>query len=86
MSLSVGRREALAGAAAAGIALSPKQADASLSSLDTYKPINAGPGRFLMAPVVEIFDARGCDPKFSVGYNGPKAGDENDELCVKGEF
>lgn len=35
------------------------------------------------APVVTIFDARGCTDHANKEYTGPKSGDENDEMCVK---
>ena len=67
------RRQALAGAAAAGVAI-PLAA-------------NALPGKMVAgnipAPVVEIFDSRGCDVKTHQEYSGAKSGDMNDDQCVK---
>jgi hypothetical protein len=72
MSMGATRRQAMAGAAAAGVAM-PLAA-------------NALPGRMVAgnipAPVVEIFDNRGCDVKKS-NYQGPKAGGMEDDQCVK---
>jgi len=72
MSMGATRRQAMAGAAAAGVAM-PLAA-------------NALPGRMVAgnipAPVVEIFDNRGCDVKKN-NYSGPKAGGMEDDQCVK---
>lgn len=72
---SASRRDVLAAAASAAVIaplLRPAQADAAVANL--------------AAPFIEIFDARGCDRLNNKGnkeYNGPKAGDENDDMCVK---
>lgn len=72
---SASRRDVLAAAASAAVIaplLRPARADAAVANL--------------AAPFIEIFDARGCDRlnnKANKEYNGPKAGDENDDMCVK---
>ena len=68
MSVSANRRQALAGAAGVAIA-------APLAS-------NAAIRKDQKAPVVEIFDSRGCEVKKN-NYTGPKSGDMNDDQCVK---
>ena len=69
MSLSGTRRQALAGAAAGAVAL-------PLAS-------NAAIRKDQKAPVITIFDARGCKDHANKEYTGPKAGDMNDDQCVK---
>ena len=71
MSLSGTRRQALAGAAAGAVAL-PLAAGARIK-------------KDQKAPIVEIFDSRGCEVKKS-NYAGAKSGDMNDEQCVKVSF
>lgn len=72
MSAGASRRQALAGAVAAGAAL-PLAANAGSLSR----------GYDNKAPVVEIFDARGCDVKTHKEYTGVYNGDAEDEQCVK---
>ena len=74
MSAGATRRQAMAGAAAAGVAL-PLAANAA-----SY-PGNIVGGS-IPAPYVEIFDARGCDVSHNE-YTGAGTGDMNDEQCVK---
>jgi len=62
------RRQAIAGAGAAAVAV-PLAA-------------NAAGAKDSKAPVVEIFDSRGCDAKKG-NYNGPKANAMEDDQCVK---
>ena len=68
MSMGATRRQAIAGAGAAAVAV-PLAA-------------NAAGAKDAKAPVVEIFDNRGCDVKKN-NYSGPKANAMEDEQCVK---
>jgi len=69
MSMGATRRQAMAGAAAGAVAL-PLAA-------------NAKGAKDSKAPVITIFDARGCADHKNVEYKGAKAGDMNDDQCVK---
>ena len=69
MTVSANRRQALAGAAAAGIAL-PLAANAKMA-------------KDSKAPVVTVFDARGCADHKNTQYTGAKAGGMEDDQCVK---
>jgi hypothetical protein len=60
----------MAGAAAAGVAL-PLAANSRPRGFDNK------------APVVEIFDARGCDVTTHKEYTGVYNGDMEDQQCVK---
>jgi hypothetical protein len=78
MSLSNGqtRREAI-GAAAAGAAVVtalPLSANAK-----SVWPSNK-------APIITMFDGRGCTEHKNREYTGPKTGGIEDELCVKVQF
>jgi len=87
MSLNVDRRAAVA-AGAATVAL-PLAADAAnygnmqgtTGKTDT-RTLRVGKVSVIKAPVVEIFDSRGCDVKFA-NYKGPSASAMEDEQCVK---
>jgi hypothetical protein len=68
MSMGATRRQAIAGAGAAAIAV-PLAA-------------NAAGAKDSKAPIVEIFDNRGCEVKKN-NYTGPKANAMEDEQCVK---
>merc|ERR1719253_1783333 len=78
MSLNVDRRAAVA-AGAATVAL-PLAADAAnygnmqgtTSKTDMRSSLAVGKVSIIKPPVVEIFDSRGCDVKFS-NYKGPAA-------------
>ena len=35
------------------------------------------------APVITVFDHRGCTAHKNAEYTGPKTGDQDDEMCVK---
>jgi len=35
------------------------------------------------APVITVFDHRGCSAHVNKEYKGPKTNDEDDEMCVK---
>nr|AHH29973.1 phycoerythrin alpha subunit [Chroomonas mesostigmatica] len=73
MSLSANRRELVQGAAAAAV-VAPMLRPTGASAKDAQ----------LRAPVVTIFDARGCKDHANKEYTGAKAGNaENDECCVK---
>jgi len=69
MSAGATRRQAIAGAAAAGVAL-PLAANSRPRGFDQK------------APVVEIFDSRGCDVTHKE-YTGVYNGDMEDKQCVK---
>nr|AGR45592.1 phycoerythrin alpha subunit S2 [Chroomonas sp. M1627]AGR45594.1 phycoerythrin alpha subunit S1 [Chroomonas sp. M1627] len=73
MSLSANRREVIAGAGAAAVAaplLRPTGASAAIK-------------KDQKAPVVTIFDARGCKDHSNKEYTGAKAGGMEDDQCVK---
>jgi len=69
MSMGATRRQAMAGAAAGAVAL-PLAANAKIA-------------KDQKAPVITIFDARGCVDHKNVEYKGAKSGDMNDDQCVK---
>ena len=72
---SANRRETLAGAAAgAAVVALPLRAHAK-----SVWPSNK-------APIITIFDARGCNEHKNREYTGPKAGNNNDDMCVKVQF
>ena len=73
MSLGGTRRQALAGAAAAGVAM-PLAANAFPAKIV---------GGNIPAPVVQIFDARGCTDHQNKEYTGPLTDGPDDEMCVK---
>lgn len=73
MSLQGTRRQALAGAAAAGVAM-PLVANAFPAKIV---------GGNIPAPVVQIFDARGCTEHQNKEYRGPLTNGPDDEMCVK---
>lgn len=88
MSLNVDRRAAVA-AGAATVAL-PLAADAAnygkimgtTSKTDT-RTLAVGKVSLIYAPVIEIFDSRGCDVKTHQEYKGARNGGMEDEQCVK---
>jgi len=73
MSLGGNRRQALAGAAAAGVAM-PLAANAFPAKIV---------GGNIPAPIVQIFDARGCTEHQNKEYTGPTTDGPDDEMCVK---
>jgi hypothetical protein len=76
MSLSNGqtRREAI-GAAAAGAAVV------------TAMPLSASAKNgILKAPIITMFDGRGCTEHKNREYTGPRNGGIEDELCVKVQY
>ena len=98
MSMDTGRRAVVQAGAAAAIAaplLRPSPAEAGLSSLSTPGPVGAksggggggGGGGGKMpgtAPVITIFDHRGCQRGGpNKEYTGRKANGQDDEMCVK---
>eukprot|EP00285_Hemiselmis_virescens_P011469 CAMPEP_0173386236 /NCGR_PEP_ID=MMETSP1356-20130122/8822_1 /TAXON_ID=77927 ORGANISM="Hemiselmis virescens, Strain PCC157" /NCGR_SAMPLE_ID=MMETSP1356 /ASSEMBLY_ACC=CAM_ASM_000847 /LENGTH=131 /DNA_ID=CAMNT_0014342391 /DNA_START=52 /DNA_END=447 /DNA_ORIENTATION=- len=70
MGLNVDRRAAVAGAAVMPL----------VGAASSAKAIESGN---IYAPIVEIFDNRGCDASFKIGYDGAPANDMEDEQCVK---
>ena len=74
MSMGSTRRQAIAGAGvAAGVAALP------------LKPAEARIKKDQKAPIIEIFDSRGCEVQKS-NYQGQLANNENDEMCIKVTF
>mmetsp|Transcript_38629 Transcript_38629/g.75486 ORF Transcript_38629/g.75486 Transcript_38629/m.75486 type:complete len:120 (+) Transcript_38629:53-412(+) len=75
MSAEVGRRQAIAGAGvAAGVAVAlPLRTDAKIDNK-------------LRAPIVTVFDARGCTEHKNRESKGPKTGGIDDEMCVKVQY
>jgi hypothetical protein len=61
MSVSANRREAVAGAAAAAV-VAPMLRPSSVEARD----------KFLRAPVITMFDGRGCREHLNIEYTGPK--------------
>nr|AHH29974.1 phycoerythrin alpha subunit [Chroomonas mesostigmatica] len=72
MSLSANRRDVIAGAGAAAVVAPLLRPEAAVAK-----------DKYLRAPVITIFDARGCKEHANREYDGPKSNDENDEMCVK---
>ena len=72
MSMDMGRREVVQAGAAAAAVTPFLQASPAAASMD----------KSAKAPVITVFDHRGCSraPK---EYTGSKAGDQDDEMCVK---
>lgn len=89
MSLSAERRGVLAGAAAGAVVL-PLASNAApvLQKGPGGRPIYPGnivgglQGGGIPAPVIELFDSRGCDVRH-VEYQGPKSGSDEDAQCIK---
>jgi hypothetical protein len=88
MSMDLGRREIVqAGAAAAAAAplLRPTEAEAR-GNLGLQSGAVAA-SRFSRqtgyAPIITVFDHRGCTAHQNKEYRGPKSGDEDDEMLVK---
>nr|U5TBU0.1 RecName: Full=Phycocyanin PC645 alpha-3 subunit [Chroomonas sp. CCMP270]AGY96988.1 phycocyanin645 alpha subunit [Chroomonas sp. CCMP270] len=76
MSLSANRREVVAGAGAAAV-VAPMLRPAEANAVYTR-------GTSLSAPVITIFDARGCTDHANKEYKGDWSGRaEDDECCVK---
>nr|7SUT_C Chain C, HaPE645 alpha-2 subunit [Hemiselmis andersenii]7SUT_G Chain G, HaPE645 alpha-2 subunit [Hemiselmis andersenii] len=40
----------------------------------------------LRAPIITVFDARGCREHKNREYKGPKTGTQDDEMCVKVQY
>ena len=90
MSMDTGRRAVVQAGAAAAIAaplLRPSPAEAGLSSLSTPGGGGAaakGMDKSGRAPVITIFDHRGCKRGGpNKEYTGAKANGQDDEMCVK---
>nr|AGR45591.1 phycoerythrin alpha subunit S2 [Chroomonas sp. M1312] len=73
MSLSANRREVVAGAGAAAVAAPLLRATGASAAIKKDQK----------APVITIFDARGCKDHANKEYTGAKAGGMDDEQCVK---
>jgi hypothetical protein len=90
MSMDVGRRQIVqAGAAAAAAAplLRPSEADAMLTTgKGKFCAQGGSNGACGAAPVITIFDHRGCSAHDNTEYRGKKAGDQDDEMLVKVEL
>jgi hypothetical protein len=74
------RRQAVQVAAAAAVAL-PLAANAYCDNAGvkcTTDQINKN-----AAPIITVFDHRGCAEHVNKEYTGPKAGNENDEMSIK---
>ena len=88
MSLKVDRRAAVA-AGAIGL---PAAANAALpGKMMGGKPVSTttlsgGVSGDIYAPIVELFDSRGCEVTSHKEYKGQRAGSMEDEQCVKVSF
>mmetsp|Transcript_4947 Transcript_4947/g.10064 ORF Transcript_4947/g.10064 Transcript_4947/m.10064 type:complete len:145 (-) Transcript_4947:296-730(-) len=82
MNMNMDRREAVKFAAAAGFALANAGAANAVCDNGAKKCTNEEVNKDA-APIVTIFDHRGCAEHSNKEYTGPKANDENDEMLVK---
>ena len=73
MSMETGRRQVVQAAGAAAVAAPLLRANPAAAKMDKSNT----------APDILIMDHRGCSRKAGGEYNGAKAGDMNDEMCVK---
>ena len=73
MSMETGRRQVVQAGAAAAVA----------APLLRGSPAEAKMDKSGKAPTILIMDHRGCSRKAGGEYTGAKAGDMNDEMCVK---
>jgi hypothetical protein len=74
MSMETGRRQVVQAGAAAAVAAPLLKANPAAAKYDQS-------GR---APVIVIFDHRGCNRGGpNAEYTGPQSGDQDDEMCVK---
>ena len=71
--MSLGRQEVVRSAAAASVAAPLLRANPAAAKMDKSNK----------APEIVIMDHRGCSRKAGGEYTGGKAGDMNDEMCVK---
>merc|ERR1719158_1298202 len=71
--MSVGRQEVVRSAAAAAVAAPLLRSNPAAAKMDKSNK----------APEIVIMDPRGCSRKAGGEYTGAKAGDMNDEMCVK---
>ncbi|MGB1594700.1 MAG: hypothetical protein ACPIOQ_18225 [Promethearchaeia archaeon] len=71
--MSVGRQEVVRSAAAAAVAAPLLRSNPAAAKMDKSNK----------APEIVIMDHRGCSRKAGGEYTGAKAGDMNDEMCVK---
>ena len=88
MSMDMGRREIVkAGAAAAAAAPLLRPAEAEARGDLGLKSGAVAASRFSRqqgyAPIITIFDHRGCTAHANKEYRGPKSGDQDDEMLVK---
>mmetsp|Transcript_49541 Transcript_49541/g.101132 ORF Transcript_49541/g.101132 Transcript_49541/m.101132 type:complete len:179 (-) Transcript_49541:147-683(-) len=82
MSMAMDRREVMQGAALAGIAL--VNAGAANAACDNAaKKCTSEETNKDSAPIITIFDHRGCAEHSNKEYSGPKSSDYNDEMLVK---
>jgi len=83
MSMDMGRRE-IVKIAGAGAVAAPllRGSEASASTSSGYINRSKFPGK---APVITVFDHRGCTAHTNKEYTGGKSGDQDDEMCVKVE-
>ncbi len=73
MSMETGRRQVVQAGAAAAVA----------APLLRSSPAEAKYDKSGKAPVITIFDHRGCAAHKNSEYTGPKANGQDDEMCVK---
>ena len=90
MSMDLGRRQVVqtgAAAAAAAPLLRPSDANAlTTSQKGKFCAQGAANGSCDAAPVITIFDHRGCTAHDNTDYKGKKSGDQDDEMLVKVEL
>jgi len=86
MAMDMGRRQVVQSAGVAAVAaplLRPAEADAVLSAKKGFCSNGSSNRACNAAPVITIFDHRGCTAHANTDYKGTAAGGEDDEMLVK---
>ena len=83
MSMETGRRQIVQAGAAAAVAAPLLRAVPASAKKGLYDA-NAGMDKSGRAPLIVVFDHRGCNRGgTNAEYQGKQAGDQDDEMCVK---
>ena len=84
MSMETGRRQIVQAGAAAAVAAPLLRATPASAGKKGLYDANAGMDKSGRAPLIVVFDHRGCNRGgANAEYQGKQAGDQDDEMCVK---
>ena len=84
MSMETGRRQIVQAGAAAAVAAPLLRATPASAGKKGLYDANAGMDKSGRAPLIVVFDHRGCNRGgTNAEYQGKQAGDQDDEMCVK---